>query len=62
MLGTHHKIRGWVEDTTHHRTKTVQSTIFGPHVCGLTHFENLLSVYPALDNAAKLNNNYFAFL
>ncbi len=33
---------GWVEDTTHYRTKTVQSTIFGPHVCGLTHFENLL--------------------
>ncbi len=40
--------------TTHYRSKMVKSMIFFPHVCGLSHFEDLLklyksfSVYPAL--------------
>ncbi len=38
------------QHTTHYRSKTVQSRIFCPHVCGLSHFEDLIrcfSVYPA---------------
>ncbi len=41
-------------ETTHNRSKTVTSRTFCPHVCGLSHFEDLIrfkksfSVYPAL--------------
>ncbi len=41
-------------ETTHNRSKTVTSRTFCPHVCGLSHFKDLIrffksfSVYPAL--------------
>ncbi len=41
------------EDKTHYRSKMVKSRFFFPHVCGLSHFEDLIifeklfSVYPA---------------
>ncbi len=53
---------GLPEDKTHYWSKMVKSRFFLHHVCGLSHFEDLIifekvfSVYPALDMFLPISN------